>query len=647
MRKVLFLICSIILVLSGCTKFDATDIWNNIDSLDKRVEALEELCKQMNTNIDALRALVNAEANKDYITSVTPIKNMGTTIGYTIAFAKADPITIYHGKDGQAPVIGVKQDTDGNYYWTLNGEWLQNEGGHKIKAEGESGADGVTPKLKIENGKWYVSYNNGSTWEEVGPTTGSQGPTGDSMFQSVTYDKTNLYLTLSDGTKLTVPIKPSFPVTLTLGEVAKTSANFNGNVSEKSFDLKVTVYYGRSGELTIYENDGKVEYTKFQGNDFIVKLDGLSQDTQYYYFYEVIFKGETFYSELSSFKTKGQSLPLTEAANCYIISKSGDYRFDAVKGNGTEPVGEVASVEVLWETFGTDVAPQKGDLISSVSYDGGKVYFSTNSNFKKGNALIAAKDASGTILWSWHIWLTDQPEDHVYNNEAGTVMDRNLGAISATPGDVGALGLLYQWGRKDPFLGSSSISLNREAASTLSWPSAEESTRATGSIAYATSHPTTYITYNDGNNDWYYSGSNSTDNTRWKSTKTIYDPCPAGYRVPDGGNGGLWAKAFGTSRPFDDNSYSSTDKGFNLGSSGRGSKKLTNNVSVCWYPDAGYRTNNTGSLTSLGSFGYYMTVTPSSGYSSDAFHLSFNYGTVSPAFEFGRGFGGSVRCIRE
>lgn len=90
--------------------------------------------------------------------------------------------------------------------------------------------------------------------------------------------------------------------------------------------------------------------------------------------------------------------------------------------------------------------------------------------------------------------LTDKPEEQVYYNKAGTMMDRNLGATSAIPGDVGALGLLYQWGRKDPFLGSSSIRRNKEALSTISWPLPVVSTSNTGTIEYSITHPTTYIT---------------------------------------------------------------------------------------------------------------------------------------------------------
>ena len=301
-------------------------------------------------------------------------------------------------------------------------------------------------------------------------------------------------------------------------------------------------------------------------------------------------------------------------ANCYIVSEAGKYHFSAVKGNGSEAVGTVATVEVLWETFGTSATPNKGDLIAEVSYDNAKnaVCFTTAAEFRKGNALIAAKDATDKILWSWHIWMTDKPEDQAYNNGAGTMLDRNLGATSTTPGDAGALGLLYQWGRKDPFMGASDIAegATTQAASTIgTWPEPVVSDEAKGTIDYAVSNPVTFILENENNHDWYYTGSKETDNTRWKSSKTIYDPCPSGYRVPDGGyNGydGFWAKAFGENRNFkDEGGFDSANKGFNFGSSGKGNAKLSNSASTCWYPAAGMRLESDGSMQAVGISGFY------------------------------------------
>ena len=351
---------------------------------------------------------------------------------------------------------------------------------------------------------------------------------------------------------------------------------------------------------------------------------------------------------LSSFTAPSNFIDLSKSgtANCYIVSKSGYYKFLAVKGNSTVSVGSVSSVAVLWESYGTDVKPSVGALIKKVAFNKGYIAFQTADTFKEGNAVIAAKDANGKILWSWHIWFTDQPKEQVYYKNAGTMMDRNLGATSATPGEVGALGLLYQWGRKDPFLGSSSISGDVEAKSTISWPSTVSSNSSNGTISYATAHPTTFITYNSSNGDWYYTGSSSTNNTRWTTsdkTESIYDPCPAGWRVPDGGSNGIWSKALGEASDFYDESlYNSTNEGMNF------SDKFGSDQTI-WYPASGYRNYGDGSLNYVGNDGFYWSASP---YDECAYNLYFNgngyvNGHVNPLNFYYRASGRSVRCVKE
>ena len=360
---------------------------------------------------------------------------------------------------------------------------------------------------------------------------------------------------------------------------------------------------------------------------FTSTVSGLLPGTKYYVRAYASNSGGVSYGDVHTFTTSYEM----DASNCFIISQSGTYAFKPVKGNSAESVGSVKSVEVLWESFGTSVTPKVGYLVESVSYVDGSIIFQTSSTFREGNAVIAAKDASGKILWSWHIWLTDAPGECVYANNAGTMMDRNLGATSATPGEVGALGLLYQWGRKDPFLGSSSISSDVEAKSTISWPSPVSSS-SHGTIGYAVEHPTTFITFNDSNYDWHYTGSSSTDNTRWQSEKTIYDPCPAGWRVPDGGSNGVWNKA-----GFDDQSYDSSSEGMLFGS-GISSP-------ATWYPASGCRDSDDGSLYDVGRYGFCWSVTP---YDYVAFRLSFGYyGYVTPTNHGSRAYGQSVRCLQE
>ena len=332
----------------------------------------------------------------------------------------------------------------------------------------------------------------------------------------------------------------------------------------------------------------------------------------------------------------GVNLSFGGTANCYIVSAYGRYKFKTVRGNSSKSVGSVASAAVLWESFGTSVTPSVGSLIESASYNDGYITFQTADTFKEGNAVIAAKDAAGNILWSWHIWMTDQPQGQEYYNGAGTMMDRNLGATSATPGDVGALGLLYQWGRKDPFLGSSSISRSTVAKSTITWPSAVSTSSSKGTVSYVTAHPTTFVTSSSSNDyDWHYS---SRDNTLWTTsdkTKSIYDPCPAGWRVPDGGSNGVWLKALGSSSYFD-YKYNSTKEGMNFyGKFG--------SASTIWYPAAGYRYSSDGSLNLVGGGGLYWSASPGGSYCL----YFYNYGDVNPSDDCNRrAYGQSVRCLQ-
>ena len=309
-------------------------------------------------------------------------------------------------------------------------------------------------------------------------------------------------------------------------------------------------------------------------------------------------------------------------ANCYLIQAAGNYKFKAVMGNSDYSVGNVKKTEVLWETFGTDVMPNVGDLIKEVGYKNGYVYFSTPETFKNGNASIAARNSKDKILWSWHIWCSEEGwNDHVYANNAGTMMDRNLGATSATPGDVGAFGLLYQWGRKDPFLGAKSATKHEFdfAASTGNWTSIS----GEQTVAYADENPMTFIMDHD-----IYPKSTPLE-LRWMPTKTIYDPCPEGYRVPDGGRYGFWH----TSRIE-----------VKLSPEGNGVYWTLADGSMAWYPCTGIIHCTTADLSYVAEWGMYWASTiPDYYLSAHCLHTSGD----NPDESVNRGHGQSVRCVRE
>jgi hypothetical protein len=225
-----------------------------------------------------------------------------------------------------------------------------------------------------------------------------------------------------------------------------------------------------------------------------------------------------------------------ETANSYIVTAPGDYKFAPVKGNSTESVGAVAKAELYWETYNNAEEVTVNSVIAAVSFADGFINFSTPETLKPGNAVIAAKDANDVILWSWHIWI---PATEITTNTHGIysvpMMDRNLGALVAAPADaeapVESYGFFYQWGRKDPFpgpkatSGSSFATTTGPAPSQLSGDGATEACKIT--LEQSIQNPLLMGRANNG--DWI----TPADNALWvDESKTMYDPCPPGYRVP-------------------------------------------------------------------------------------------------------------------
>lgn len=396
--------------------------------------------------------------------------------------------------------------------------------------------------------------------------------------------------------------------------------------------------------------------------EFSEEFTDLEMATVYYYTYCIsqgtkVVVGETGrfstldpYDMAFSEGTLAEAEDLSSAAsNSFIISRGGQYKFKAVKGNGTEKVEGVSSFKILWESFGTSVAPQPCDLISATYKDGDWLGFEVPSSFKEGNALLAAMDAEGKILWSWHIWLVaDEIVQHEYSNGAGVMMDRNLGAVSAERGDAGALGLLYQWGRKDPFLGVSDVTAQQiaPAAATRVLPLVTVCSAQTGTVEWASSNPMTIILAPDADNsDWLY-GASEDKNTRWSSDKTIYDPCPAGWRVPDGGPEGIWAKAGfprGGDVPFAKEDIEAYGKTFAAEYCGQDA----------WYPAAGGISGFAPEFSNVGEDGIYWSVTPAGSQTVHGLSFFWHSGESGYVYPDGlvaslpRSSVNSVRCCRE
>ena len=206
MKKLLFLIAPALLLLAGC-QYDDTDVWKELERQKGLISELAQKVENLNSEVQNFKTLVGAVQSNVYVKKIQ--KNAD---GYLISFSDGSSITIKDGAPGapgqpgvspDAPVIGVKADEDGIYYWTLNGEWILDASGNKMRVagnDGADGADGVTPLIKYEDPDWMVSYDDGETWEAV---PGAQG-IGTGI--TVTTDDENAYFTLADGTVITIPL---------------------------------------------------------------------------------------------------------------------------------------------------------------------------------------------------------------------------------------------------------------------------------------------------------------------------------------------------------------------------------------------------------------------------------------------------------
>ena len=275
MKKILSILAAAAFCLVSCTSYDEIAMWNKNEDLGERVSRLEELCEQMNSNISALQLIVEALQDNDYVTGVVPVTENGETIGYTINFSKSGPVTIYHGKDGEkgadgkTPVIGVKKDTDGLYYWTLDGEWLTDDEGNRIPAQGRDGKSAY--ELAVEKGytgtleQWLESLNGSDG------ATGSDGKSAYELAVEMGYTGTlEEWLeslkgnTGADG-KSAYELAVEMGYTGTLAEWLASLNGGDGNDGKSAYELAVEKGYtgtleqwleSLKGESGNYGNDG-------------------------------------------------------------------------------------------------------------------------------------------------------------------------------------------------------------------------------------------------------------------------------------------------------------------------------------------------------------------------------------------------------
>ena len=233
MRRIIIFVCALLCTIS-CSTYDYESILEQLRDHEERIQKLESLCNKLNSNIEAMQAVLTALEQNDYVTDVVKVVENGIEVGYSITFAKGGTVTIYHGSngaDGAAPKVSIRKAADGEYYWTADGEWMTDDEGNMIPAVVADDPNGeyITPQFRVADGKWYVSYDGGNTWQAIEGASTENG--ANDFFQSVSYDDKYVYITLNDGTEVKIPrdgieSEKTKKVTLTAAAVASTISGY-------------------------------------------------------------------------------------------------------------------------------------------------------------------------------------------------------------------------------------------------------------------------------------------------------------------------------------------------------------------------------------------------------------------------------------
>jgi len=356
--------------------------------------------------------------------------------------------------------------------------------------------------------------------------------------------------------------------------------------------------------------------------------------------------------------TIGSSATTQTSSNCYILNPGGNSIGILVSRANADGTTRLSSTTTGW-TCGllwTDNSNglSSSSAIASIVADAANGQVIVTSGRAEGNAVIYVKDSSGNIAWSWHIWVTSYNPNASTNgttytytatdgtsSSTNTFMDRNLGAKNATQGDVGTFGFYYQWGRKDPFPGPASWSASNsynsqpiynetgnqltELADNTGTGVIRESVTSAYSnyLSMSIQHPLTYYT----GTDWY---STSIHADLWggiasgtSTTKTVYDPCPFGWKVPSV-NSSL-SPLYGLSFTLNNNGYY--------------------NASVGYWPSIDCRDPNSAIIhPSLGSITYNWLASYNSVTTGIFWCEASSNNTLS---DVSRAYGAPVRCVKE
>ena len=526
MKKFFSLVVLALLTVCCTMEYDDTGLKDLINGLDARISKLESDISALQSAIGDGKFVRKVEEYNDPET--------GRTTGITVTYTDGNVVhfNIVPTDPSEGPVLSVIRNGAGELVWAVDGV--------AIKVDDEEVPVYHTPVFSIdEEGNLYVEINGKKT--NLGPVV-SDNASGatlqDGIFTDLAVTDEAVVLTLSDGTTVNIPFAEAFQLNIATTEYMYETLDpitIPYTVSAKTSGTVVSVSGYNPKSFKVEVDDENIVITPLKLTESAVLLAYADSKVGLTSFVNIVVE--------SAVEDGPKNLAKKGTANCYLVTEAGEYKFPTVKGNtgGTEAeesVGNVAKAALLWETWNNQDAVTANSVIASVDYADDFITFATPATLKPGNALIAALDANNEVLWSWHIWIPATPitEAVESNYSVKAAMSRNLGALVDTPATIDAVatvesfGLLYQWGRKDPFPGLGVV--NGAGAATVAGTEMTTKVRPM-TVEEAIKNPTVYVIKDDSSKDWLPATEDYIGKLWGETTKSVYDPCPVGYMLPE------------------------------------------------------------------------------------------------------------------
>lgn len=562
-------LCAILLAPS-CT-FDDSEIWDSINDIEERLEKLEEIAATMQSDIDALKDIVSKlQAN----TTIDNVTDNGDG-SYTISFSDGTSVTISDGEDGVTPPSIIVIEEDGQWYWGYKypdgtTEFLTDSEGNKIPVTG------TAPQVRInpDNNHWEISTDGGKTWTDTGVDASGNGG---SIFDGLTQDDDFVYITLTDGTTITIPKTKELTFSFgtegdlyfEFGETKLLDYTMSGATSttiskpdgwkvrfiEDKLEITAPVQ-----ENTYAEQEGLVSIILIgaNGQSFLAEQKVLIGQEPVDIRLQIQWtQGDRFFTDLHFGPASESGAEDLNPSNCFLVRPGKTYRFKSnVMGRGADGVTALNLPAQSNELGGFAINPD-ASIHSALTGDYEYIYFTTiaeGTAAHGGNGVISVV-INDKVAWTWHIW-TRAEDPALETIGSYQQMSVNLGAWgpeyldSKVGNDYLKLpfayfyGLPYSWGFNVPYPGITSQRLDMtvllsgiesdmyyvyqyDKTNTPTEVNKRSGTPSSG-LKASVENPLNLADLSASGEDIYanmWGGQNG--------EKTIFDPCPYGYRIPE------------------------------------------------------------------------------------------------------------------